>query len=50
MRDKIKLAIEVIDNSSWNFFQGNKTYQEFDLSIDRKKTMILSISINCRIN
>lgn len=35
--EKIKLAIEAIDNSNWNFFQGNKSYQEFELNIDRKK-------------
>ncbi len=48
--EKIKLAIEVIDNSSWNFFQGNKTYQEFDLSIDRKKPIanIVSNSYNIK--
>ncbi len=34
---KIKILIEVIDNSLWNFFQGNKTYKEFELNIDRKK-------------
>ncbi|MCP4971466.1 MAG: M23 family metallopeptidase [Arcobacter sp.] len=35
--EKIKLAIEVIDNSNWNFFQGNKSYEEFELNIDRTK-------------
>lgn len=34
---KIKLAVEVVDNSSWNFFQGNKSYEEFELTIDRKE-------------
>ncbi len=48
--EKIKLAIEVIDNSSWNFFQGNKTYQEFDLNIDRKKPVanVVSNSYNIK--
>lgn len=34
---KIKLAIEVYDNSLWNFFQGNKAYKEYELKIDRRK-------------
>lgn len=37
--EKIKIAIEVIDNSMWKFFQGNKTYKEFDLTIDREKPL-----------
>jgi len=48
--EKVKLAIEVIDNSNWNFFQGNKTYQEFDLNIDRKKPVanVISNSYNIK--
>jgi len=42
--EKIKLAIEVTDNSNWNFFQGNKSYQEFELNIDRKKPVANVIS------
>lgn len=42
--EKIKLAIEVVDNSSWNFFQGNKSYEEFELTIDRKKPIANVIS------
>ncbi len=34
--EKITIAIEAIDNSMWNFFQGNKSYEEFELTIDRK--------------
>ncbi len=41
---KIKLAIKVYDNSMWNFFQGNETYKEFDLEIDRKKPSARVIS------
>merc|ERR1711879_1019009 len=40
----IKLAVEVYDNSLWNFFQGNRTYKEFELNIDRKKPMARVIS------
>lgn len=36
-KEKIKIAIEAIDNSKWNFLQGNKAYKEFDLTIDRKR-------------
>lgn len=35
--NKIKIAIEAIDNSKWNFLQGNKTYKEFELTIDRTR-------------
>merc|ERR1711879_679628 len=38
------LAVEVYDNSLWNFFQGNRTYKEFELNIDRKKPMARVIS------
>jgi len=41
---KIKLAIEVFDNSLWNFFRGNKTYKEYDFNIDRKKPKARVIS------
>lgn len=34
---KIRIAVEAVDNSLWNFLQGNKTYEEFELNIDRKK-------------
>ena len=37
--EKVKIAIEVIDNSMWNFLQGNKTYEEFEFIIDRKKPL-----------
>ncbi len=48
--EKIKLFIEVVDNSNWNFFQGNKTYEEFELTIDRKKPLaqIISNSYNIK--
>lgn len=35
--NSIKLKIEVIDNSKWNFLQGNKTIKIFDLKIDTQK-------------
>ncbi len=41
---KIKIAIEVVDNSLWNFFQGNKTYKEFELNIDKKRPFARVIS------
>ena len=48
--EKIKIAIEVIDNSMWNFFQGNKSYEEYELTIDRKKPLakVLVNSYNIR--
>ena len=47
---KIKIAIEAVDNSMWNFFQGNKTYEEFDLTIDRKRPVanVISNSYNIK--
>ncbi len=41
---KIKIAIEVVDNSLWNFLQGNKTYEEYELNIDRKRPFARVIS------
>jgi len=48
--EKIKIAIEAVDNSMWNFLQGNKTYEEFDLTIDRKRPLanVLSNSYNIK--
>lgn len=40
----IKLAVEVYDNSLWNFFQGNRAYEEFELKIDRKKPFAKVVS------
>lgn len=40
----IKLSIKVYDNSLWNFFQGNKTYEEYNLKIDRKDPQARVIS------
>lgn len=41
---KIKIAVEAVDNSLWNFLQGNKSYEEFELNIDRKKPFARVVS------
>ena len=35
--DKAVLEIEVVDNSKWNFLEGNKVIKSIDLHIDTKK-------------
>ncbi|XOB62656.1 M23 family metallopeptidase [Campylobacterota bacterium DY0563] len=47
LRPNIKeviIAIEVYDNSFWNFFQGNKSYKEYKLNIDKKRPIARVIS------
>lgn len=48
--EKIQLTIEVVDNSSWNFFNGNKTVKSFDLVIDRTRPIanVIRNSYNIR--
>lgn len=48
--EKIKLVIEVVDNSNWNFFNGNQTVKEFDLIIDRTRPVanVIRNSYNIR--
>jgi len=38
------LEIEVVDNSKWNFLEGNKIVQEIDVKIDTKKPIANVIS------
>ena len=33
----VTLAVEVVDNSKWNFFEGNKVIKTIDIKIDTKK-------------
>lgn len=46
----IIVAVEVYDNSYWNFFKGNRTYKEYKITIDRKRPVarVLSNSYNIR--
>ncbi len=41
---KAKIFIEVVDNSLWNFFRGNKVLKEFELQIDRKNPIARVVS------
>lgn len=37
--DKITIIVKVVDNSKWNFFQGNESVKEFELKIDTKEPL-----------
>lgn len=34
------ILVEVIDNSKWNFFEGNKTSKQFTINIDKKRPAV----------
>ena len=34
------IIVEVIDNSKWNFFEGNKTTKTFQVNIDKKRPSV----------
>ncbi|MFA6191335.1 MAG: M23 family metallopeptidase [Sulfurimonas sp.] len=41
MDDKtITIAVEAVDGSKWNFFNGNSTAAEFKLAIDKRKPLL----------
>jgi len=48
--EKIQIVVEVVDNSNWNFFNGNKTVEKFDLIIDRNRPIanVIRNSYNIR--
>jgi len=41
---EIIITVEVFDNSFWNFFQGNRSYKEYKISIDKKRPLARVIS------
>jgi len=46
----VTILVEATDNSMWNFLEGNKTYKEFELEIDRKRpnARVVTNSYNIR--
>jgi len=51
MNDKnIKVLVEVIDNSKWNFFAGNVAVASFDLIVDKKRPKVSVISNSYKIS
>ncbi len=40
----INIIVEAIDNSKWNFLEGNKIVKEFTLKIDRKKPIATAVA------
>jgi len=49
-KENASIRIEVIDNSSWNFFMGNKIIKEVDLIFDDKAPEVSIISKSPYIN
>ena len=37
---QVKIIVEVIDNSKWNFLEGNKLIKEFTVNIDKKRPVV----------
>lgn len=40
----VELNVEIVDNSKWNFLEGNKSVKTFKLFIDKKKPLVNIIS------
>ena len=38
------IIVEVIDNSKWNFFEGNKTFNTYNINIDKKRPNVDVVS------
>ncbi len=41
---EVSLIVEAIDNSKWNFFDGNKTINSYKIKIDKKRPVVEIIS------
>ncbi|ABB43950.1 Peptidase M23B [Sulfurimonas denitrificans DSM 1251] len=51
MKDKeIKIVVEALDASKWNFFQGNSTQREYSLKIDKKRPLVSIIGNSYKIS
>lgn len=51
MKDKeIKIVVEALDASKWNFFQGNSTQEEYSLKIDKKRPLVNIIANSYKIS
>ncbi len=42
--NEISIIVEAIDNSKWNFFDGNKTVSRYQINIDKKPPVVDIIS------
>lgn len=50
MKDKeVKIIIEAVDVSKWNFLKGNASVQEYTLKIDKKRPQVMAISNTYKI-
>jgi len=50
MKDKkIKIIVEAIDASKWNFLSGNRIVKEFEFIIDKKRPQLSSVSHSYKI-
>jgi murein DD-endopeptidase MepM/ murein hydrolase activator NlpD len=51
MKDKeIKIVVEALDASKWNFFQGNFTQVEYTLKIDKKRPLVNIVANSYKIS
>jgi murein DD-endopeptidase MepM/ murein hydrolase activator NlpD len=48
--DRIKISVEAIDASKWNFMAGNIVKQEFELKIDKKRPKLNIIANSYKIS
>jgi len=46
---KIKIIVEALDASKWNFFKGNSVVEEFDFIIDKRRPKIVTIAHSYKI-
>ncbi len=50
LKDKnVKIIVEAIDASKWNFFNGNATTKEYSFVIDKKRPQVSTISHSYKI-
>lgn len=42
--EMVNIIVEVVDNSKWNFLEGNKIIKEFTLKVDRKKPIATAVA------
>jgi len=47
---KIQISVEVVDNSKWNLFEGNKATGAFVLNIDKKRPKLSIIANSYKIS
>lgn len=51
IKDKnLKIVVEAVDASKWNFFKGNAVIKEFDLKIDKRRPMLNVVTNSYKIS